>query len=321
VTANSTAIIIVNYRTADLTIDCLASIAAGPPASPFRVVVVDNASPDDSVAILRNAIDRHRWDEWVTVVPLQTNGGFAYGNNRGIETVDLAETPYVLLLNPDTIVRPGAIDALVNFMDDRPEVGIAGSRLEDPDATPQRSAFRFPSPLGELEAAARLGPISRLLRRWAVAPPPADQPHAADWVAGASMIIRREVLQAVGPLDERYFMYYEEVDFCRRARRAGWPCWYVPDSRVVHLVGQSSGVTDRRRPPQRRPAYWFESRRRYFVKNHGLPAAVAADLLWTAGHLLDRLRCALQRRPRQDPPRLLHDFLHHSTLRRGAAGC
>jgi len=145
-----------------------------------------------------------------------------------------------------------------------------------------------------------------------------DQPHETGWVAGASMIIRREVFDDVGLMDEGYFMYYEEVDFCLRANRAGWPCWYVPDSRVVHLVGQASGVTDTRAVPKRRPAYWFESRRRYFVKNHGLVYALIADTVWALGFATYRVRQALQRKPDTDPPKLLYDFIRHSVLLKGA---
>ncbi len=131
-------------------------------------------------------------------------------------------------------------------------------------------------------------------------------------------MIRREVFEAVGLLDEAYFMYFEEVDFCLRAARAGWRCWYVPASRVVHLVGQSSGVTDPRLR-KRRPAYWFESRRRYFVKNHGAVVAMLADAAWAAGFAVWRVRRFLQRRQDNDPPKLLLDFIRHSVFVRGFA--
>src|SRR5262249_17081759 len=128
------------------------------------------------------------------------------------------------------------------------------------------------------------------------------------------MIVRREVFDRVGLMDERYFLYYEEVDFCLRSRRAGWPCWYVPASRVVHLVGQSSGVTDVKRPAKRRPRYWFESRSRYFRRNHGRVCKTLADLAWVFGFSLWRLRRRLQGKPDPDPPGLLGDFLRYNFL-------
>ena len=117
------------------------------------------------------------------------------------------------------------------------------------------------------------------------------------------MMVRRAVFDRVGLLDEGYFLYYEETDFCLRARRAGWECWYVPASRVVHLVGQSSGVTDRHRPRGRRPAYWFASRRRYFERNHGPGYAALASAAWAAGFALWRARRRVQRKPGHGPGR------------------
>ena len=134
------------------------------------------------------------------------------------------------------------------------------------------------------------------------------------------MMIRSGVFEQVGLLDDDYFMYYEEVDFCIRAHRAGWPCWYVPASRVVHLVGQASGVTDTKRPRKRRPAYWFESRRRYFQRHMGPWRATFADVMWATGHAMWRLRRAIQRKPDNDPPKLLTDFVRHSICRRGPRG-
>jgi GT2 family glycosyltransferase len=313
-------VVIVNYRTPNLTIDSLRSLVSEVQALPgTRVVVTDNKSGDGSVEQIGTAIETEGWSEWASLMPLERNGGFAYGNNAAIRPA-LQSTnppPYVLLLNPDTIVRPGALKALVDFMNEHPDVGIAGSRLEDPDGTPQRSAFRFHTVLSELDFGLRLGVVSKLLSKWVVAPPVSDQTHQTDWVAGASMIIRREVFEAAGLMDEEYFMYYEEMDFCLQASKAGWSCWYVPQSRVVHLVGQSSGVTDTKRPPKRLPQYLFDSRRRYFIKNYGWLYAALADHAWASSFVLWRLRRVIQRKPDNDPPKFFGDFLRNSVLFRG----
>jgi len=306
-------IVIVNYRTAGLAIDCLISLAREMTAIDAKVVVVEADSGDGSEGVIREAIEANMWSSWCELQTLDRNGGFAFGNNLAISVLPELP-PYVMLLNPDTVVRAGAVRALVEFMDANERVGIAGSRLEDPDGTPQRSAFRFPSVLSELEGGLRFGPASRLMERWVVAPPVPDHACAVDWVAGASMIIRREVFADIGVLDEQYFMYFEEVDFCLRASRAGWTCKYVPESRVVHLVGQSSGVTTKTDRPKRRPAYWFESRRRYFVKNHGRFYAAIADVAWTMGFTIWRFRRAIQRKPDRDPPKLLRDFILNSSI-------
>ena len=307
-----TRIVIVNYRTAPLVVDCLRSLEAEVAAEPdCRVVVVDNASGDGSAQALQEAIDGEGWGAWAEVLPLDQNLGFSGGNNAALRPLLASPRPpdYVLLLNPDTWVRPGAVRALVEFMERRPEVGVAGSRLEHPDGEVHNSAFRFHTATSEFERGLRLGLVTRLLRRWVVAPPARAEAHPADWLSGASLMVRRAVFESVGLLDEGYFLYYEEVDFCLRARAAGWRCWYVPDSRVVHLVGQSSGVTGDRRVERRVPRYWFESRSRYFRKNHGRLYALAADLAWLTAFSLWRLRRRIQRRPDPDPPGLLGDFV------------
>jgi GT2 family glycosyltransferase len=312
-------IVIVNYRTASLTIECLDSLAPQIPSLPpgTSVVVTDNASGDDSVQRLPAAVRDRGWNAWAQIMPLPRNGGFAWGNNEAIRAALASDDPpdYVLLLNPDTLVRPGAVAALLEFMDTHPEAGIAGSRLEDPDGRVQRSAFRFPGVMSELENSVRLSVVSRLLNRFVVAPPPPETACPVDWVAGASMMIRRPVFDSVGLLDEKYFMYFEEVDFCLRANRAGWPCWYVPASRVVHLVGQSSGVTDETKPKKRRPAYWFESRRRYFLLHSGRVGTFLADSLWLMGHGLYKATAVLRKRPANDPEGLLGDFVRYNFLR------
>jgi len=283
-------IVIVNYRTADLVIDCLRSLV--PQMAVLgggRVVITDNASGDGSAEKIAAAIAASGWTACAGVLPLPRNGGFAYGNNAGIRVALEAGPPadYVMLLNPDTVVRPGALRALVDFMEAHPAAGIAGSLIENPDGGADRSAHRAPSPLGELDGAARLGVLSRLLHRHVVSPPLRDEAHACDWVSGAAMVVRRQVLEQIGSLDEGYFLYFEEVDFCCRARDAGWQVWYVPQARVLHLEGAATGI---RAVAKRRPAYWYDSRRRFFVKHHGLGGLVLADLLWAAGRLSFLLR-------------------------------
>ncbi len=306
--------VIVNFQTADLTLDCLRSLSQVRAEEALRVVVVDNASKDGSVEKFDAAIAHEGWMNWVTVRALETNGGFAVGNNAALRPA-LRETPapdYFWLLNSDTRVHPGALEPLLACMQDNPRVGIAGSRLEDADGTVQCSAFRFPTVLGEFGTELRSGPALRLLARWVMAPPAPGIAARTAWVAGASMFVRRAVFQTVGLLDENFFMYFDDVDLCRRAARAGWQSWYVPASRVVHLVGQSSHVTDTRRAPVRRPAYWFDARRYYYAKHHSTLYAALADAAWLSGYGIWRVRRRLQKRPDNDPPRLWRDFLEHS---------
>ncbi len=311
-------IVIVNYRSAPLTVDCLRSLAPEIAANPgARVVVTDNASGDDSVPTLQAAVDANRWGSWVTVMPLERNGGFAYGNNAAIrEGLASGDPPkYVWLLNPDTIVCPGALTALVDFLDSRSDVGLAGSRLENLDGSVQRSWFHFPSVAGEIESAARLRVVSRAFRKWVGTNQPPEEPCQVDWASGASLMVRREVFDAVGLLDENYFMYFEEVDFCRKAFRAGRPCWYVPESRVVHLVGQISEFLNIEMvSSRRRPRYWFQARRYYFLKNLGAVKTLIADVAYVLAFIQFRIRYALLGRPVIESRMFLWDFLRFNLL-------
>jgi N-acetylglucosaminyl-diphospho-decaprenol L-rhamnosyltransferase len=309
-------IVIVNYRSSGLAIDCLRSLEAEVLAVPgSRAVVVENASGDDSADRLAAAIVENGWSSWVELVIAPRNGGFAAGNNVAIAPALASPSPpdYVWLLNPDTVVRPGALVELVGFLERRPDVGLAGSRLEHDDGTQQLSAFRFPTVLGELEGGLRYGKVTRLLERHVVAmlPMPSAEKRV-DWVAGASLLVRREVFEAIGLLDEGYFMYYEEVDFCLKASRAGWPCWYVPGSKVVHLIGQSSGVTKASEGRRRRPRYWFDARKRFFVVNHGRATAIAADVTHTLAFGAYRLKESLLFKPNYDPEWMLWDFIRYN---------
>lgn len=312
-------VVILNYRSAPYTIDCLRELApqiAG--REDVQIVVTDNASGDGSVEALEAFIAREKLGERVRVMPLPRNGGYSYGNNAAIRpALAGANRPqYVWLLNPDTLPRAGALDGLLDFLDARPDVSIAGSRLEYADGTHHHSRFRFLSFLSELETAARLKAVSWLLQRHAVAPPLTLQPHPIDWVVGASIMIRSDVFDAIGLFDEDFFLYFEEVDFCLRARRAGFNCWYVPQSRVAHLVGRASGITNEQEPQKRRPRYWFESRRRYFVKNHGRLYALATDAAFALAFGGWRARRALLGKADDDPPRFLGDFVRFNFLGR-----
>ena len=310
-----TLVVIVNYKTAALTIACLRSLAPEVAEDPgIRVVVVENASGDgDAIAA---AIREHAWGDWATLTIAARNGGFSYGNNRGIAPALAWPTPpdYFLILNPDTEVRSGAIRELVGYMNAHPEVGIAGSSFENEDGSLWPIAFRFHTVWSQFENAIQFGPISRLLRNRVAARIMGREPAEVDWVSGASMMVRRKVIEDVGLMDEGYFLYFEEVDFCLQARRAGWPCWYVPQSRVMHISGASTGVSARDRKLKRMPAYWFESRSRYFVKNHGVAYARLTDLAYGVGLTLSTLRGFLSRRASRDPPGMLWDFWRTSVL-------
>lgn len=268
-----------------MVLDCLRSIA--PQRAGFdvlHIVVVDNDSGDGSYEMISDAVSREDWEAWVSVVASGRNGGFAYGNNVGIRlALEASQRPdFVMLLNPDTIVPAGALQKLLHFMQSNQLVGIAGSLLENGEGGPECAAHNAPSPVGELVSAANLGMLSRLLHRYVVTPPIRDESHECEWVSGASFMVRREVFEKIGLMDEEFFLYFEEVDFCTRARRDGWHVWFVRESCIVHLEGAATGI---RHMARRRPRYWYDSRRRYFIKHFGISGLIFADMLWAAGRL------------------------------------
>jgi N-acetylglucosaminyl-diphospho-decaprenol L-rhamnosyltransferase len=277
-------IITVNFRTPDLVIESLRALVSQKEAlGGGKVIIIDNASGDDSVEKISSAIQSEGWSSWASVIPMNRNGGFAFGNNAGFSKALSSPVlvDYLMLLNPDSLAQQGAIEKLVTFMDVNPNVGIAGSRLLNVEGGIECSAHTFHTPLSELLEGARFGLLSHYLSNYEITPPLRDEAHACDWVSGSSMIIRRKVLEDIGLMDEGFFLYFEEVDFFFRAAQAGWQTWYVPDSIVMHIEGASTGI----KSIKRRPAYWYDSRRRYFVKHYGISSLILADLLWSFGRI------------------------------------
>jgi GT2 family glycosyltransferase len=308
--------VIVNHCKPDLVEQGLMSLESEFASIGDCKAVVTDASGDGSDDAIAASIEARGFGQWASLLRLGENRGYGFANNRAIEPALTSDDPpdYVYLLNPDAYVYPGALQSLLEVMEQRPDVGLCGSQQEQPDGSINGSAFRFPGVRSELIQGSRLGILKTLFPGSEIAPPPATRAGPTDWLSGASLLIRREVLEKVGLFDETYFLYYEETDLCLQARRAGYRCWYVPESRVVHLEGQSTGVTDTRAAPRRLPRYWFESRRHYFMKNYGPLKKVLADVAWTVGFASWRARRRLQGKADDDPPRLLADFVRFNFL-------
>lgn len=286
-------IVIVCYKAADLTIDCLRSLSDEVEGLPgVKVAVCENGTGDDSVRMLKEAIDRNGWGDWVLLTPIQPNRGFSGGNNVILdEALRWDEPPELfMLLNADTIVRPGAVAELLNAADRHPEAGVISPRLEWRDGTAQVSCFRFHNPLGELIAGAQSGPITRLFESFDVPLPVSDGSIEVPWTSFACALIRRDVFEHVGTLDEGFFLYFDDPDFCRRAWRAGWRVRYWPTARVVHLRGRSNPVKSLTEARGRRPDYYYASRARYFAKYYGRPGLWLSNVLWTLGRGISLLR-------------------------------
>lgn len=271
-------IVVLNHKTPQYTIDCLASLD-GQIEKGTEVVVVDNFSNDGSVEKIQQAIDARGWS-WARLAPAPLNGGFAYGNNFGIRALD---ADAYILMNCDTIIHPGVVSELRRAMREHPEAGVIGPSYENGTGAFEAGAFRDPTPIGEFVRSAGTGIITKLLKRWDINIPLSDEPREAEWLGFACVLVRREVIDQIGGLDEGYFLYFEDMDFCRTARNAGWKILYWPKPRVMHYMGGFTQVTTREELLKRGPRYYYESRARYFTKFHGLRGLWAANALWTLG--------------------------------------
>jgi N-acetylglucosaminyl-diphospho-decaprenol L-rhamnosyltransferase len=294
------AVVIVNYRTAHLVVQCLDSLQSELADVNARVIVVDNRSQDDSLPTLRKWIAAHDAGGLVQVIEAGSNSGFSAGNNVGIRAVD---ADYYLLLNSDTIVRPEATRVLLETADSHPRAGIVSPRLEWPDATPQESCFRYASPWSELVDAAQTGPVTALFDWSVVALPVSDSIVMPQWTSFACVLVRREVIEQIGLMDDGFFMYFEDVEYCRRTREAGWDIVHNPKARVVHLRGGSSPVKQRTIERKRLPRYYYAARARYFYLGYGWLGLTLANVLWTLGRCVSRVREIVERRGRGVPDR------------------
>lgn len=292
---NGLAVIVVNYRTPDLSIACIAALEEARGTFPgLRVVAVDGGSGDDSAARIAQAVAANGWDEWVTPLPLAVNGGFAFANNQAIALLaqEGALPAAIALINPDARVRPGALAALAALLDREPRAGAVGALLEHEDGRPQSSAFQFPSLRTEFCRGARTRAIEWLLR---MPPTSIESAHAieAPWVTGAAVMLRTEALRGTGLFDDGFFLYFEETDLMRRLRRDGWSIWHEPAARVFHAGGAATRIRDPDTglPLERRmPRYWYESHRRYFALAGGRAMAILAGMAFFAGRAIWRIR-------------------------------
>lgn len=277
---------IVNYKTPQLVIDCLASLL--PELSrDAAVVVADSNSGDTSVASIAAWLKANDPAGKCRLVELAVNGGFSAGYNAAMKA---CPAEFYLLLNSDTVVRPGAIAQLLEAAAKYPQAGLFGPRLEWPDETPQVSCFRDHSPLSELIAAARTHHVTALLRPYEVPLPVANAELRPPWISFAAVLVRNDVLTSAGLLDEGFFLYFEDCEYCHRVRRAGWDIMHVRTARVIHLHGHSSQVETMITTARRLPHYYYASRTRYFRLRYGVAGPTLANLGWCLGRLVSKMR-------------------------------
>ena len=253
-------VVVLSWNVRDLLRECLKSVVRDGGLA-TEIIVVDNASDDGSVEMVRAEFPD------VRLIANATNRGYAGGNNDGIAA---AVGRYVMILNPDTVTQGNALAAMVAYADAHPDVGVVGPQLLNPDGSAQSSRRRFPTLMTALFESTWLQPLAPrgVLRHYYMLDQSDDETQEVDWVTGACFLVRREAIQQVGGLDESFFMYSEELDWCRRIKQAGWQVVYLPTAQVVHYVGKSSDQV-----VAQRHIYFQTSKVRYLRKHHGKLAA------------------------------------------------
>jgi N-acetylglucosaminyl-diphospho-decaprenol L-rhamnosyltransferase len=300
--------IVVNYRTPHLACECIESLVKDD--SEAHTFVVDNDSGDDSLVILRDYVNSKQLNNRVTVVSSPRNGGFAYGCNYGVKAALSAGVlpKYYLFLNPDAQIKKGVCKILEHAFSELPKYGILGATVLDQHGVVQKTAHSFFTPLTELLDGARLNFLNTLFQKNDTGVPIDTGVRACDWVSGACFAVRPDVADQLELFDEKYFLYFEEVDFCFRAHKIGWKVAQIQDAVAIHREGSSTGITRN----VRRPSYWFNSRRRFFLKNYGVISLLAADLLWCLGRMSWRFRKVLglgKSFDQNDPPHFMRDLV------------
>lgn len=277
------AVSIINFRTADLTLQCVQSVLADMESIDGHVVVVDNLSQDGSAEKIAGWIAAQPAGLPVTLVRSETNSGFSGGHNQGIGAV---EADFYLVLNSDAVLRPGFLPTILAATGEAPRVGLFAPRIEYDDGGVQDSCFRFPGPASELIRAARSRVVTGPLRHRDVSLGPDPDPAQIEWASFACILLRGSMIREIGPMDEGYFMYFEDAEYCLRARRAGWGIRQVPGAVAIHFRGGSGPVKTLTAERARLPRYFYSSRTRFLYQAHGWAGLIAANLLWYLGRAI-----------------------------------
>ncbi len=297
--------VIVNFRTPALVTQCIESLLPQIDWQADHIVVVDNGSNDTSVEDLRRYIAAQNCAQVVTLMCLDENEGFSGGNNVALQSV--AAQAY-WLTNSDTYFHPEAVLEMRNALKQWPNAGIFTPQLESPDATVQNQHFNRITPITELLTASNTGVIARMFRRHNVAIHNVTHRQTPDWVSFASIVIRSTIFQQIGYLDRNFFMYFEDVDYCLRAKAAQVSVKTVATARVVHLGGASSAIKFDQPKLKPYPKYFYSARSYYFKKHFGVFGWLAANLLWEFGYCIALFRETFGRKKKHAVPNAWRDI-------------
>ncbi|KGK42890.1 hypothetical protein LH51_03970 [Nitrincola sp. A-D6] len=287
---SNVAIVLVNYNAGQLLSDNLSRIIECSRGVNAKLFIVDNKSTDDSYSILDGLINSKNIVD-VDLIRSNVNGGFAYGNNLGIAKALESgfEPDYFYLLNPDAVPENGAIEEAVKNAKQMSDCCIVGSQMLDEAGNKTASAFRFPSIISEFNRGANIGLVSRLFPAASLVLPTNESIVPCDWVCGAGFLVPLKVYETLGEMDEQYFLYYEEVDYMKRAREQQIPVLVATQSKVVHIAGVSTGIVNNKVEKSSIPVYWYQSWHRFYFKNYSKAKAVMCGIAWIAGRTFNNI--------------------------------
>lgn len=301
-TITEISIIIVSWNSKEFLHRCLTSLYQNPPAVSFEVIVVDNNSVDNSAQMIKKSFPR------VRLIKNVNNPGYSSANNQAIA---VSNSRYVLLLNPDTVVLPNTFDAMIEFMNANPDVGVVGPQLLNPDRSIQPSGNRFPSLTRIIhEIVFSLFPQAHRLagkvfeEKFIFGRDDFGCTYEVDEISGACLMVRRQVIDQIGLLDENFFVYYEDVDWCYRIKRAGWKILYLPQAKVIHHwrrggadIGTQAAIEH------------YRSRYLFFKKHYGTVSLIALKIITVCFLLIDTtkgwLRCIMGSKARNEIQKII----------------
>lgn len=293
------AVSIINYRTGDMTIAAVQSVLDDLGERDGDVIVIDNASGDGSAELIADWITA-KGDSRIRLIQSNQNSGFSGGHNQGMAAAPDAE--FYLVLNSDALLRPGFFDAMLLAANRDPKVGLIAPQLEYDDGEVQISCFRFTGPISEIIRGAATGVVTKFLKRHVIAIPNPPAPELIEWASFACILLRAKMVREIGPMDEGYFLYFEDAEYTLRARRAKWNVVHTAQARAVHFRGGSGPVKQNQSEKKRLPVYYWRSRTRFLRQAHGVSGPFLGNLGWMLGRTI-----AQARRLTHSAPHTIHE--------------
>lgn len=286
--------------------------------SHHELILVDNASTDNTTEHVQQYINQHKLHENTHLIKLPKNIGFGRGCNAGIARALEIEATHMWFLNPDTEVLNNSAQELLTLFETDSSVDFAGSVLINEDKQPRAGAFRFPSALNVCLSSLKLGILDKAFKNHTTAIPIEKQAYQADWLTGASFMARSACIKRLDGFDPAFFLYFEEVDLFYRAKQKGLSVWCCPNSKVFHISGASTGINNQKKTvdksaiTKRQPSYWFDSRRHFYISNYGKAYFTLVDLCQICCTCFWKIRAALQNKKDDTPSHFISDIAHHS---------